>query len=239
MAGRDFARIEARRDEAPHRGVARLLVVAGLAAALAAGYWLGGSRAGPETDADLARLQARLTELKAVIEARDAEIERLKKEIARLSSPSARLGDLTFYHELPAEPVIPAPLPEETAAPPVSPAGPPDVPENAHLAKGADLLAGIIRRERMRRPEEPGGSVSWVQAASFRARSDAEKLCDRLAGKGFRARIRLVRASFGERWHRVMLGPWSSAGEARQMIARLRREMNLDGLIVKGGADGD
>ena len=74
----------------------------------------------------------------------------------------------------------------------------------------------------------PGGSVRpsayVVQAGSFRQQDDANRLRARLMLTGMTSDIRInAQDDEGEVWHRVVLGPFGSKGDAEQAMASLRQ----------------
>ncbi len=245
MAGQDFARVEASREAGRGDGAwgasaGALAFGIGLALGLAAGWGAASAllRGGGASDAEQARQADRIAALEKRIAERDDEIKALKEKLARLSQPDRQVGELTFYSELPAEPVTPAPLPGEPAAPSRGAEGRARAAHPSPQEK--DMLAGIIQREIARddaRKPQPAHGAWRVQAASFRARADAEALVRRLAEQGFHASIRDARRASGERWHRVMLGPWRTRGEAERAASRLKAKAGLRGIIVRERAD--
>jgi cell division protein FtsN len=142
---------------------------------------------------------------------------------ARPSEP--RMPTFEFYTLLPESEVI-APrgeMPASTARPPA----PPPAEETAEV--GDDPIAQVIAAnlaadqgegegpasEPAPRAAEPAanGHRYMLQAASFREPGDAQQLRGRLRDFGLLAQISEVKASGGETWHRVQVGPYDDRRE--------------------------
>ncbi|QTF92329.1 SPOR domain-containing protein [Halomonas sp. BM-2019] len=142
---------------------------------------------------------------------------------ARPSEP--RMPTFEFYTLLPESEVI-APrgeMPASTARPPA----PPPAEEAAAGEAGDDPIAQVIaanlatdRGEEASPAAEPApqaaagnGHRYMLQAASFREPGDAQQLSGRLRDFGLLAQISEVKASGGETWHRVQVGPYDDRRE--------------------------
>jgi hypothetical protein len=79
--------------------------------------------------------------------------------------------------------------------------------------------------------KEPGRLVYVLQAGAFLDRHRAESLRSRLQAKAFEAEIQPYETD-RHQWHRVLVGPYVEWEEANSALARLRREMGIDGYIA-------
>lgn len=78
-------------------------------------------------------------------------------------------------------------------------------------------------------------STYLVQAASFKARQDAEQMKGTLILKGFNAYIIPVVHPTKGNWFRVVIGPYKNRGLAQQAQMSLVRNEHLHGMIVPVG----
>ncbi|WP_290784592.1 SPOR domain-containing protein [Halomonas sp.] len=145
------------------------------------------------------------------------------------STPEApsepRMPTFEFYTLLPESEVI-APrsgMPASTARPPA----PPSAEETATAAEtataeaGDDPIAQVIAAnlaadsapEAAAEPAASNGHRYMLQAASFREPGDAQQLQRRLRDFGLLAQISEVKASGGQTWHRVQVGPYNDNRE--------------------------
>ncbi len=238
MAARDFAEVP---GPAPQRGGGvnwRVIVVVAGGLAVVAGGFVAGYSLGERRGRMLAEHAGKQRLLD--------EIARQKKELARLkkstkaaaanrpgATPAGELGELTFYNDLPRQPVAPAPLPE-AEQPPVGRVSAPD-------AGHADV--GHIIRQAMRqpaaRPADQGaparGAVGrWrVQVGSYQRREDAEALASRARGKGFPATVEQAMVPGLGLWFRVYVGPYAGRDAALAAQARVRKTMRISGLLLR------
>ncbi len=125
-----------------------------------------------------------------------------------------RMPTFEFYTLLPESEVI-APrsgMPASTARPPAPPAD----AETATAEAGDDPIAQVIAAnlaadsapEPAAEPAASNGHRYMLQAASFREPADAQQLQRRLRDFGLLAQVSEVKASGGETWHRVQVGPY-------------------------------
>jgi len=77
----------------------------------------------------------------------------------------------------------------------------------------------------------PGAMEYLIQAASFRAKDDAETLRAQLLLMNLPAHTKAVQVG-DKPWYRVTVGPFLSQVEAGRAMTRLR-ELNLDALLIK------
>ncbi|HXH72548.1 MAG TPA: SPOR domain-containing protein [Mariprofundaceae bacterium] len=240
MAGSDFAKLEAPgRAVAPKSsGFSSFVLVAGIllvvALAFSGGYWLG-----KEHGAQIAESaeKARLVEQ---IKQQQEEMAKLRQEAQQqrrdADVSTSRIGDLTFYNDLPKQSVTPAPLsgtgvapPDEMASPAEQPAPQPNSQTTAKAA-GDDLLRNIIQREMT------GGAASAayvVQVGSFRSSPETAPLLKSLAGLGVHASVRQVDLKEKGQWYRVYAGPYPSRDEADKARLQIRKNLKIDGLVLR------
>lgn len=71
-----------------------------------------------------------------------------------------------------------------------------------------------------------------VQAGSFEAPADADRMRAALLLLGLDVNTRAVTLDSGATWHRVLVGPFDSERDTRRAISRLR-EQNIEPLLLK------
>jgi cell division protein FtsN len=81
-------------------------------------------------------------------------------------------------------------------------------------------------------PPPPGASFYTVQVGSFRRDTDAQRLLQQLAQKGYAARLLSITLPGKGLWHRVRIGTFAERAEANEMAQRLRRQENLTVLVT-------
>ena len=81
-------------------------------------------------------------------------------------------------------------------------------------------------------PLPPGASFYTVQVGSFRRDTDAQRLLQQLAQKGYAARLLSITLPGKGLWHRVRIGTFAERAEANEMAQRLRRQENLTVLVT-------
>ncbi len=150
--------------------------------------------------------------------------------------PDTTPKPLTFYDVLPKGEQ--APLGSGINLPPVAPsAAPPAVQQKHPPAPG---VATPAAPEAIPPIEPPAplptaskGGAYVVQAASFKTQDDARSLRERLEKKGYVAFLQ--EADLGEKgvWHRVLVGPFTDHAQAGEVVARLKAEEKLSGLVKK------
>jgi cell division protein FtsN len=106
------------------------------------------------------------------------------------------------------------PEPPKSAAPPVA---------STSQVQTAALAAS---------PPPPGTSFYTVQVGSFRRDTDAQRLLQQLAQKGYAARLLSITLPGKGLWHRVRIGTFAERAEANEMAQRLRRQENLTVLVT-------
>ncbi|MBQ4492524.1 MAG: SPOR domain-containing protein, partial [Deltaproteobacteria bacterium] len=114
----------------------------------------------------------------------------------------------------PAKPAVVTPAPSK----PVTPSKPvsPSVKKTAEPAAPA-------------KPETTASKRAIVQVASFKDKAGAERLAQRLQGKGLAATIQEANIPQKGVWYRVIIGA-ADRGAAEQIVQRLKKE-NLNGQI--------
>ncbi|MFO8045982.1 MAG: SPOR domain-containing protein [Halomonas sp.] len=130
-----------------------------------------------------------------------------------------RMPTFEFYTLLPESEVI-APRSEMPASTARRPA-PPPAEETATADASDDPIAQVIAANLAadNAPEPAAAAPAAIdrrymlQAASFREPSDAQQLQRRLRDFGLLAQVSEVKASGGETWHRVQVGPYSDNRE--------------------------
>ena len=145
---------------------------------------------------------------------------RLSEEEAEESTPV-----MTFYSALTAK----QPPESSQAAPPTTARQAPREAQARQQAKVALSRVEVARRAvRRRRP-----AVQYsIQVGSFRARDEAEKLKQRLTGKGYPARVKLVHVPGKGLWYRVRVGQFAERMAAERLAQRLTTRERLQALVI-------
>jgi cell division septation protein DedD len=248
MAGQDFAQVKASKKSESGGRSGSLLAVFGIAfvaiACFVAGFWLGGNQgiqhkaAHPELDAAQAQLklkEARIDLQQARIEVLEKLVEEWKKKSEE--GATARVGELKFYHDLPRQSVMPAPVSDLPASKSsVRPALPP------HPAKPPLEKPESVKTVDMRRADKPtkktttdtAAVVYQIQVASFRLKAEASRFQKTLFNAGFPAFVRSVDLAEKGNWFRVYAGPYSSKDIAEKAQADIHKQTKIRGLLVRG-----
>lgn len=114
-------------------------------------------------------------------------------------------------------PVVPVPAPEPVAVPATEPVTVPPAAEPA--LDPASTPA-------------PAPGTTWVvQVGSFSQPDNAHALRDRLRSMGFNAYVESVKDASGKSVLRVRVGPESDRPRAEALLARLKAEAALDGIL--------
>ena len=191
-------------------------------------------------------------ESEAMIPLGEPETPRLDAEVEREHSRYASGGDAAS-RPVSSEAPVSVSIRESTESPASTPAGgsaPAGGSDDAGGAADASASAPRSRASPARSEAAspaPGGSSGerqpaaasngWaVQLGSFRESGNALALRDRLRAKGYPSFIESGTSAQG-RISRVFVGPASDRGGAEDSVAKLRREMRLEGIVVpyRGG----
>ena len=76
-----------------------------------------------------------------------------------------------------------------------------------------------------------GGGKYIVQAGAFRDNGAAEACRKRLEKAGYPVRVMKPEVKNGEKYHRVLLGPFTSTGAARKAIRKLKSDFKIDAFV--------
>jgi len=127
----------------------------------------------------------------------------------------------------------PAPLRPPPPVPPVAVAEAPAASAVATLATEVPAPTVKVEAPPIPLPKPVIQGTFVVQAASFKALSDANVLRDRLIKKGYGAYVQ--EANLGDKgvWQRVMVGPYAGNEAVSQVVERLKNEERLSGMIKK------
>lgn len=79
--------------------------------------------------------------------------------------------------------------------------------------------------------DQPQGRYT-IQVGSFRSLTEATRMRDKLGGRGYRASITPVMQQ-STYWYRVIVGPFSSLGQAQQAQSSLTYREHITGMIRK------
>lgn len=249
MADRDFAQLQATvKPDTPGpvgvSGPRSTLLVLGILSvvimAFVGGYWLGNQQGHDSTQAAArARLQAQLQAQQKELQALRQQARKARAKASADNSPNTEVGDLTFYTDLPKQPVKPQPLSQPVTSP-GKPATPPSsAPSPAPAATGSDkMVASIIQRELDRKPTVPQaakGATYYVQVASLPDAKDAAGIQKRLQGAGFSSRIRRADIPGRGTWYRLQVGPYASRDAADAARVELANKQRLKGIVIRDG----
>jgi cell division septation protein DedD len=153
-------------------------------------------------------------------------------------------GETLTYHSLledpdpPAETLAPAAEPAVASAPaareprpqPVAPPAPTPATVTAPAPKPAPVTPPAAQAAAVAATSlsEPGGTGFVVQVAAVRQRVEAERIAQRLSGKGYPAFVTTSGANF-----RVRVGKFSDRREAETIAGRLEREEQFKPWITR------
>ncbi len=264
MADRDFAQLQttARPPVAGMSGLHTASLVLGILAVVIAGfvggYWLG-SRQGHETAESeaRARLVAQIQEQKqelAALRRQQAE-DKAKAKAEAAVVPNTETGDLTFYTELPKQPVKPEPLSQPVSKPAMTPAAAAAVAAETKATKpvatapapaeakpaapapapGSPTVHALIQRQLGGSPTAAPGKGYFVQVASFRDTQAAAKVQARLKAIGLDSRLRRVQIPGRGIWYRLQVGPYGSQHDADAVRVDIEQKTHIKGLVVHEG----
>ncbi len=98
---------------------------------------------------------------------------------------------------------------------------------------------GLAKREALTKPRRPIGestsSVYYVQVASFREKERAQKFAEHLKGRGHTAEVVSKVIPNKGIWHRVRMGPFENAIEAKDKAKTIRESEGLTPFILSEG----
>lgn len=161
------------------------------------------------------------------------------------------LESLNYYEDLTHKnaPALPAAPPNPDAPPPpVSPA------KESPAAQGAKAKGKAAHNVQPRPESPPVGSPEKSSAqtpskgessrenqaerftllvSSLRDADSAQKLVEKLRGKGYNARIEPLDLKGDARWNRVLLGSYDSREDALRFAAEFNRKEKMEGLVIR------
>jgi septal ring-binding cell division protein DamX len=79
-----------------------------------------------------------------------------------------------------------------------------------------------------------GARKTVVQAGAFREKRTAESYRKRLDKAGYSVRVVQAARKNGEKYYRVLVGPFPDIEEARKAVRRLKDEMKIDAYMFQG-----
>jgi cell division septation protein DedD len=248
MARQDFAQVKApKKSESGGRSGSVLIIFGIVFVAIAcfiAGFWLGGNQgvqpdlAHPELDT--ARAQIKLSQARVDLQQTRIEVlEKLVEEWKKKSEEgaTAKVGELKFYHDLPRQSVMPAPVSDLPASKSsVRPALPPHPAKPSIEQPESEKTVDIQRANKPTKKvvADTAVVVYQIQVASFRAKVDAFRLQKKLFNAGFSAFIHSVDLAEKGEWYRVYAGPYSSKDIAEKAQAEIHKQTKIKGLLVRG-----
>jgi len=254
MAGQDFAH-----NEAPSRKVAdkpagsksiatAVAIVFIASACFAVGYWLGtGDLQQTANKKDVDAMAAHLAIKDAEIQLQLARIETLQGLVQQWKDKAnqgahAKIGELSFYKDLPKQSVMPTPV---SSAPAIKAVAKSIVKPATHRVVKTTSPASL-KNNRVITPEiSPVESVALqkknansdayrIQIASFRSRSDAAPMQQKLLKAGFPAFIYAIDLGAKGQWFRVYAGPFPSKSTAQASQRQIEIKMKIKGLLLRG-----
>lgn len=272
-ADRDFAQLQTTARPPKGVGVPRLrvgLLVLAIVAIVIAGF-VGGFEMGRRQGHETAQNEAR-KELVAQIQAQQKELQLLRQQQSEDQAkakaeanalPSGDVGDLTFYADLPKQPVKPEPLsqpvskPTMAAAPapqsapqsvsqpdkkpaaaaPASPAAKAAPSQPAAAApQGSQMVHAVIQRELAGQAPAPAAKGAYyVQVASFRDTQEAGRVQHRLTAIGLDSRLKRAAIPGRGVWYRLQAGPYASRHDAEAVRVDIAQKLHMKALLVHDG----
>jgi len=253
MAAQDFAQIEVSQVETEKplthvkTMVLTVLSVLLVLGTFMGGFWLG-KKQGIETAAgeDKARLEKLLKEQKN-------EMKLLRQEAAKQKVmpevSTTQVGDLTFYNELPSQPVKPTPLHATNTLGKSLP-----IHSSTHASSPSTLeMRKMIEKEvhqpskknfKVVAPKQALHSVSMndsrlkqhrfiLQVGSFQKPADADAFLPKLTKQGLSPMVRRVELPKLGVWYRVYITGYASKSAANKAKNSIKKSMNITALVLK------
>ena len=157
----------------------------------------------------------------------DAELER---ERARQASGTSAEGR-RVESDAPARVSIPTP-PEAPRAAVSGPSGSSTPASASAVGSAASAAEQPSDSSGNKQTTEAPAAGKWtVQLGSFLEAENASALQERLRARGYPAFVETGPSARGE-MSRVLVGPMTDRGKAKDSAAKLRREMKLEGIVV-------
>lgn len=162
----------------------------------------------------------------------DVQYKSVQEKSGNIASESTSSGPMELAVTAPT--TESAPKPNPNPFPPQEPAIPskPATPPRPVLPKplSDELRHAAVPVSTSDRIKAQGRYV--IQVASFRSQYEAKKLRDKLAQRGYNANIVSIMQQ-STYWYRVMVGPFSSLGQAQQAQSALSYQEHIKGMIRK------
>lgn len=245
MGAQDFAQIEVPQVEVQKplshvkTMVLTMLSVLLVLGTFMGGFWLG-QKQGIETAAgeDKARLETLLRE-------QQDEMDVLRQEAAKKKAQpevsTTQVGDLTFYNELPAQSVKPAPLHAKKITENPLPI---KTVKNASIPSSSTLEMRKMIEKEMRQASEkkttvvahsnkPKAQGFILQVGSFQKQVDANAFLPKLTKHGFSPLVRRVELPKLGIWYRVYISGYDSKAAANKAKKAVKKSLNITALILK------
>jgi len=239
MGRQDFAHNAAPSKTQAAGGTASALPVVAIifvaVACFAAGYWLGtGTHQQSANKSDVDAIEAQLAVKNAEAQLQEARIETLQALVEQWKAKAGegahtKIGELRFYTELPKQSVMPAPVSAKTTEKVVRKTI--TVPKHTS-SNSAETITPESVTSTMKKASD--ASAYRIQIASFRREHDALPVQKKIKRAGFPAYVQAVDLGDKGTWFRVYAGPFVSKAVAERKRARIEREMNIKGLLVRG-----
>jgi len=236
MAKKDYAKLQsAAKPDATgsSSSLPALGVVMTALLCFAGGYWLGGEKTVSENSVDKSKLdavQSRLDTKVADSTLLQAKIDELQEQVNTLLEQAkqgahTKIGELKFYRELPEQSVTPAPVAESkpATARAMNRASTPDMPEEPPVIDQPDTTH-----------DATGKNAYKVQLASFKTRSEAAVMQQKLMRSGVSSFVRGISLEGRGQWFRVYAGPYPDKDAARDAVKDIQQKMKIRGLLVRG-----
>jgi cell division protein FtsN len=110
------------------------------------------------------------------------------------------------------------------------------------LAKKEPTPVPLVRAAQKDNTVSPGGEAARasgarkyvVQAGAFREKRTAEAYRKRLDKAGYAVRVVQASRKNGEKYYRVLVGPFPDIEAARKAVRRLKDEMKIDAYMIQG-----
>jgi septal ring-binding cell division protein DamX len=147
-----------------------------------------------------------------------------KSTPAKTPSKDARLADE------PPRPKAAAPVKEAQSSKKTHPPAKPE--QDKKEAKQAEPSAKTAAPAEKKEAKPSEARKFTIQVVSFKEQKEADKLVESLTKRNFPAYSRNVVIK-GEKWHRVRVGSYPTADEAKKVAAKLESEKKFKAIIVK------
>ncbi|MGM0983497.1 MAG: SPOR domain-containing protein [Pseudomonadota bacterium] len=166
------------------------------------------------------------------VERRDVPDPEPPASLGQIQSPSGSSSSRQEDPESRVEPAAESPAAQASDTETAETREAPSEDPIAELARAADERLSSQAEQTSREPDEAAPEGEWaVQVGSFGEPSNAERLESNLAAQGLPVYSRVRDNGLTT----VYVGPYATSSEGEEVMAELKAESNLQGLLVRAG----